>query len=334
MSRKTVRLVQPDGSVHMYDATGHDVHIDMPLSEILINYRPAGSIVENVFPMVPVGKQSNVYYQFTQADLWRIPDTVRAPMTAAKMVDFNVSSDTYFAKNYALATGVSIEDAVNADEVLRLRETKALFIADLLTLDWENRVAALVTNSSNVGTVHTVTSGTWSNYDLGNVLVDIDQAIRSVRGATGFTPNRMVLGWDAWNALKYNVTIRRLLFPAPGGVAAGAGIPTTAAVANLFNFDQVLVGGTMRNTAAEGLSISLSDIWGPHAFVYYAPPRPSRETPSYGYSFRWTAAGIANMTVEDLGFDRRLKGNILDIGMYQDEKVTGATLGSWVSSVI
>ena len=40
------------------------------------------------------------------------------------------------------------------------------------------------------------------------------------------------------------------------------------------------------------------------------------------------------MTVEDLGFDKRLKGNILDIGMYQDEKVTGANLATWISSVI
>jgi len=333
MSRKTVKLVQPDGSVRTYDATGHDIHIDQPLSEILINYRPAGSIVDKVFPIVPVGKQSNVYYQFTQADLWRIPDTTRSQLTAAKMVDFNVSSDTYYAKNYALATGVSIEDAVNADEVLRLRETKALFIADLLTLDWENRVAALVTNSSNVGTVTTVASGAWGAFETAGPLVDIDVAIRSVRGATGYTPNRMVMGWDAWNAMKYNKFIRQMLFPAAGG-AAGAGIPNTQQVANLFNFDEVLVGGTMRNTAAEGLSISLADIWGPHCLVYYAPPRPSRETPSYGYTFRWTAPGIANMTVEDLGFDRRLKGNILDIGFYQDEKLTGTNLGTWISSVM
>lgn len=338
MGGKSVRLVQPDGSVHTYDATGHDIHIDQPLSEILINYRPAASIVDKVFPMVNVGKQSNVYYKFFQEDLWRIPDTVRAPMTAAKMVDFNVTSETYFARNYALATGVSIEDAVNADEVLRLRETKALFIADLLTMDWENRVAVLVTNTSNVGTVTTVTSGSWADHGVGNIITDIDNAVQSIRGATGYTPNRVVFGWTAWNALKYNEQLRALLFPAPatgaGGARGGAGIATEAQVGNVFGFEQVLVGGIMRNSAAEGLDLTLADVWGPHAIVYYAPPRASRETPSYGYSFRWTAPGIANMSVEDLGFDKRLKGNILDIGMYQDEKVTGANLATWISSVI
>ena len=114
---RTVRLLNPDGSiteVHQYDATGRDLHIDAPLSQILINYRPAGSIVDQVFPIVTVGQQSDLFYKYEQSDLWRIPDTVRAPMTAAKMVDLNVSSDTYFARNYALATGISVEDQGSA----------------------------------------------------------------------------------------------------------------------------------------------------------------------------------------------------------------------------
>ena len=164
MRPKTVRLIQSDGSIHEYDATGHDLHIDQPLTEVLINYRPTGMIADQVLPLVEVGKQSDLYYEFDQGDLWRIPDTVRAPMTGAKMVSFNVSSNTYFAKNYALAAGIPVEDAMNADAALRLRESKGRFIMDLLTLDWENRLATLVINTSNVGTFATVTGSLWSNH--------------------------------------------------------------------------------------------------------------------------------------------------------------------------
>lgn len=328
------RILMPDGTiqeVHGYDTLGRQIHIDQPLSNLLINYRPQGSIVDRLFPQVPVGKQSDLYYEFDQTELWRIPDTVRAPGTAAKQIDLKVSSATFFAKNYALGSTIPIEDRVNADQVLNLREQKALMISDILHLDWELRAANLVTNSSNVGTVTTVPS-LWSSRTVADPITDIDNAIRAVRGATGYVPNKMAVGWEAWNDLKFNDKIRALVFPAAGG-QTGPGIPSAQQVAALFGFDEVLIGGAMRNTAAQNLPLSLSDIWGPHAFVYFVPDRPNKETPSYAYSFRWTAPGIPNMQVEDLGFDKRLKADLIDVGMYQDEKVTGKNFGVWVSSV-
>ena len=332
---RTLKLVNPDGSItelHGYDATGRDVHIDGPLADLLINYRPAGSIVDMVFPIVDVAKQSDMYYEFTQADLWRIPDTKRSPLTMAKMVDLNVSTGTYFAKNYALATGVSLEDLTNADQVLNLRQSKSMFVQDLLTLDWEDRVATLVINSANVSTWTSATS-LWSDTVNSNPLLDIDRAKEQVRGVTGYTPNRIVFGWQAWRYFKLNTEVRKVLFPAANAVA-GPGIPNMNHVKALFDFEEVLVGGTMKNTAAEGLAQSLSDIWGPHALVYYAPPTVAKDRPSYGYSFRWARPGLPNLVVENYGFDRRLKGEILEIGFYQDEKITGKNFASVVGSVI
>ncbi len=333
MKSRTVRLIQSDGSIHEYDATGHDVHIDQPLTEVLINYRPSGMIADQVFPIVQVGKQSDLFYEFNQADLWRIPDTVRAPMTGAKMVSFNISSAAYFAKNYALAAGIPIEDAVNADAALQLRESKGRFIMDLLNLDWENRLATLTVNTSNVGTMFVVDS-LWSGHAGSDPVADIDAAITRVRDATGYIPNRMVLGWRAWQDLKRNETLRALIFPAPGAGQPTAGLMNTTQVGNVFDLEKVMVGGTVRNTADEGLGLTLADIWGPHAFIYYSPGAPSRETPAYGYSFRWVGPGLQNLTVMDLGFDTRLKGNILDVGFYQDEKVVGSNFGTVIASVV
>ncbi len=200
-------------------------------------------------------------------------------------------------------------------------------------LDWENRVANLVINSSNVGTVANVAS-LWSDHTNSDPLGDFDTAIQRVCDLTGYLPNRAVIGWEAWRHLKRNTALRALLFPSPGGTEPTAGLIRTDQVANVFDLDRVLVGGAVRNTAAEGLSIALSDIWGPHAFVYYVPNQPSKETPSYGYSFRWIGPGLQNLTVEDLGFDRRLKGNILDVSFYQDERVVGSNFGTVIASVV
>ncbi|MGH7411756.1 MAG: hypothetical protein ACREJ6_11950 [Candidatus Methylomirabilis sp.] len=335
MSRK-IRLVGPDGKIeelHVYGAAGRDVHIDQPLSNLLIGYRPQGMAVDRIFPPVPVGKQSDAYFEFDQSEVWRIPDTTRAPGTPAKQVFPKVSSATYFARNYALGTMITIEDRTNADAVLNLRESQSMMLADLLIMDWELRVAQLVTNSTNVSTVLTVKSGGWSNYETSGAFVDIDAAIRAVRAGTGYIPNKIAIGWEAWNALKNNKFIRERIFPAAGG-GASPGVATENQIAALFGFDQLVVSGVMRNTAAQNLPISLSDVWGPHALVYYAPDRASLQSPSYAYTFRWNVPGIPSLAVEDLGYDRQRKADMLDVSLYQDEKITGKNFGVWVSSVM
>jgi len=342
MFPRNVRVVGTDGQpmeLHRYDATGRDLHIDGPLSEILVNYRPEGFIADRIFPLVTVGKQSDLFYQFQQADLWRVPDTTRSPMTAAKRVNFNVASQTYYAKNYALATGIPVEDIVNADAMLNLRENKGKFLADILALDYENRVASLVCNTSNVGTFCVPTSvdggsqGVWSTATAAPI-TDIDNAIQRVRDSSGYLPNNIVFGWLAWQRFRRHVNVRAQLFPSAGGTTPSGGVVQPNMVSALFDIPNVSIAGVMRNTAAEGLSQQLADIWGPHVAVFYTPPRPSREVPSYGYSFRWQAPGLPqSMTAEDLGYDKVLHGNLLEVSMYQDEKVVSTLLGTLIGSV-
>lgn len=344
MFPRNVKVITADGSpmeMHRYDATGRDLHIDGPLSEILVNYRPEGFIADRIFPLVTVGKQSDLFYQFQQSDLWRVPDTTRAPMTAAKRVNFNVASQTYYAKNYALATGIPIEDAINADQMLSLRENKGKFLVDILALDYENRVASLVCNTSNVGTfcalaIASGTAGSTGCWDAATAspIVDIDNAIQRVRDASGYLPNNIVFGWLAWQKFRRHANVRAQLFPSAGGTTPSGGVVQPNMVSGLFDIPNVSVAGVMRNTAAEGLAQSLADIWGPHVAVFYTPPRPSREVPSFGYSFRWQAPGLPTaLTAEDLGYDKVLHGNLLEVGMYQDEKIVSTLLGTLVGSV-
>ena len=55
--------------------------------------------------------------------------------------------------------------------------------------------------------------------------------------------------------------------------------------------------------------------------------------PSFGYSFRWVAAGIPNFGVERHPFDRKLKTSEIELGYYQDEKVTSTALGVLITAV-
>mgnify|MGYP001583108182 FL=1 len=78
----------------MPSPTARQSHIDTALTNISIGYRNAQYIAEQIFPAVPVGKQSDKFFTFTKADFFRDEAGVRAPGTRAARVAYNISTDS------------------------------------------------------------------------------------------------------------------------------------------------------------------------------------------------------------------------------------------------
>lgn len=311
-----------------FAAVGRDLYLDLPLSNVVMNYRPMNMIADMVAPIVQVNKQSGSVIEWSQADLMRVEDDTRAPGTEAKRITLGVSSQTYYANNYALQAGVTLEDRFNADPAYAsmLFEGRAMRLADKLALNWENRVGLQVFSASNVGSSAAVTS-IWTGAGA-DPLADINVAIDNVYYATGYRPNRAIFGPKAWNAFRRHSTVRNLIF----GTNNGGGYPGVQRVADLLELDSVMVGGALKNTAEENISKSMSPIWGPSVLLYYAPDRPSIDAPSFMYSYRVVGAGIPNMQVERHPYNTKTKTDDMEVSFYQDEVITSAPLGFLVTS--
>lgn len=87
--------------------TRHQVHVDAPLSNISIAFRNELYIAEKVFPVVPVQKQSDLYFKFDKAAWFRDEAKVRAPGTRASRVEYSLSAPgPYACVEYAAAKTV------------------------------------------------------------------------------------------------------------------------------------------------------------------------------------------------------------------------------------
>lgn len=314
-------------------STGKDLHVDQLMTEIAINFRPSGMIADQIAPIVLVDKESDIYPVFKQEEMFALEDTLRARGTAAKKITRSVGSSNYQVKNYALAREIPIEDIANMDAAIQyeLGIGATHHILDGLNLDYERRVINLVNTTTNVSTAF-LPASSWaaSGTTAGDPVSQIQQMKEQIRSQTGYNPNGILLGWKAWEVFRRNANVRNLIL----GTNNGGGFVTRQQAQALFEVDRFLVQGAFWNSANEAQALSLQSPFFDRVLVYYAPLRPSREEPSFMYSFRWQQAALpAPLVVERMPYDPKMKVERIEAGYYQDEKVTGTSFGALLLGV-
>ena len=313
--------------------TGRDLHIDTPLSNLAIKaFQGSGSfIAQNIFPIIPVGKQSDKYYTIDKDSWLLMPNTRRAPKTSPKRIEFKVSSDGYFADNYALAGENSLEDLANADNALQLRQNTTNIVIEGLLRDYEDRVARLVTSATNLGS-GTLLTGTnkWNDYVNSDPMADVTTAHAFIRNRTGLAANTMVIDKDTVSVLRRHPLLLDMYKYTAGGQI------TVDQLKQAFDVQTVLIGEGIKNMAKEAGTASIVNIWGNNAILARVEQAISLQTATFGLSFRWTPAGIAvPMQVTRYNDpDPGRKTEVVEAGYYQDEKIVAADLAYGIMNTL
>tara|TARA_Y100000310_G_scaffold78084_1_gene74715 strand:+ start:6713 stop:7672 length:960 start_codon:yes stop_codon:yes gene_type:complete len=312
---------------------GRNVHHDAPLANVAVKAFAGaeGYIASKVMPIVPVQKQSDRFY-IVDKDSWiRINTSYRAPKTAPRRVNFRVSSDNYFADNYALAGENSFEDLANADDAIRLRENTTQMVTDMILRDYEDRVASTVTSGTNLGSYVTLANTLlWSDYTNSVPLSDVSTAHAFIRNRTGLVANTAIMDPDTISIIRKHPDLLDLYKYTSGGQVS---LPQ---LADAFDVEQILIGKGIKNTNLVGGTASITNMWGNNAIFAHIKPGMSLETATYGLSFRWTPAGLP-LPMQAYRYndpDPGKKVEVVEVGMYQDEKIVGQDLSYGIFTTI
>ena len=101
--------------------TMQNAHIDRALTNISVAYLQDASafIADKVFPIVPVKRQSDVFYIYNKGDFMRDEAQVRGAGTESAGGDYGVeASDPYYCRKHAFHKDVTPEERANYDEPL------------------------------------------------------------------------------------------------------------------------------------------------------------------------------------------------------------------------
>ena len=310
----------------MGNTSGRGLHINLPLSNLAIQYKPEGMIADQLAPIVTVGKQADAYTIYERAEAYAIEDDARGPGAPVNRITRSATSATFFCNNYALGDSIPQEDIENADAgwLITERGSRVEHLSDKLSLGWEKRVGHQMTSGTNCGS-YTAVGSAWTDHTAGNSdpIGNINTTIQGIQDMTGMRPNRMVMGDKAWRQFREHADVVDRIY-GNDGTAPGARLVTQNNAAALFELDQVLIGGAYYNVNDEGQTVSLSQIWDDNVVLYYAPNAPRKDKPSAMYTFRWSPKNLP-LQAQNY-FSRANHAEMIDLMMYQDEKITAPDL--------
>lgn len=317
----------------MPQPTTSDVHVDAILTNMSIAYMQDQDhfVAGKVFPTVPVQKQSDLYYTYSQEDFFRDSVELRADGTESAGTGYGLSTDSYSALVYALHKDIGDQVRANSDAPLSPDQDATRFLTQQMLIrqeiDWASKYFA-----TSIWGTDTTPGTLWSASSGSDPIGDVQTGINTVLTNTGFKPNTMVMSYAVFSILKNHADIiDRYKYTSSASI-------TEDLLASVLGVDRVLVMGGIKNSADEGATASYAQIGDKDACLLYVAPNAGLMAPSAGYNFSWTglaqSGGIGtNIAISRYRMDH-LRADRIEIESAWSYKVVSSALGYFFSNCV
>ncbi len=302
-----------------------DVHVDAPLTNFALQFQNRSFVADMVFPIIPVVKESDLYYTFVREEL-RDVDSLRAAGALAKEVDWVPSTSSYRAEEFAMRHLLPDRIAANADAPVRPRINTTAKLMKWLMLGYEKRIQAIAQATGNVQAT-VAASPKWDGTSP-TIEKDIDTAKDNIRNNAGVEPNAILLAENVKDVLKRDTTLRDLIRYV---INVGSGnrdlLMNGELPPVLFNL-AIIVAGAVEDTSKIGAAASVSKIWNDAVPVFYREMAPSLEGLTWGYSMRVQAPLVTAYR------DEPRKGEWIETSIIQAEELVTSNCANLIVDVL
>ena len=315
--------------------TAGDVHINTPLTNISTAYLQSLDyfVADKMFPIVKVQKKSDAYYTYPKDQWFRTDAKERGPSEESAGSGYEVSSDSYACKRYALHKDIDDEVRANSDNPLDPDRDGTEFVMRQLVLKRELLwSAAHFTTSTWTGssTGGDITPTTKWDASGGKPIAELRAQIFAMKTKTGFRPNKLFLPDIVWTALQDTADFLDRL------KTTSDKIVTADLIARILEIEEVVIGRAVQNTAAEGATPVMAEVYGDDALLLYVPKSAGILTPSAGYTFSWTGflgAGAQGQRMKKFRMEK-LTSDRVEGEMFFDHKLVASDLGVFFDDVL
>lgn len=278
-------------------------HISAPLTDFSLGYHPMGFVAEQICPVNPVKKRNDVYYKWDKAQAFRVTradgyGSMKADGARAVAERFGATTDGYRAYEWALETDITDEERDNADTALQLEQSRVRRVQDKILLDYELRVATLLTTTANFTNSNTVTNAgasQWNNSAFASLgTTGSGHSAIYQQLLSGINQIRINTGGLIANTIVLPFAVAVVVGNDPGfadlakytrDLLSGADVFGSLMPPKILNMT-VLIPTAGYTTTQEGETVTPSDVWGKNVLLAYVDPTPSLDSLTLAKTFR------------------------------------------------
>ena len=256
-----------------------DLHVDALLTQLAIDYanEEAAFVANRVLPRLSVNRESDKYAVYGKEALRLEGDLKRAPKTLYATADWDVTTEDFRTEEYGVTYPMDDRERLNADAGMDPDQASTRKLMGIMLVRREADVRDLISNTAVVTQNTTpAAAAKWSTESSSDPLAAVDTARTAIRRATARNPNCLLLGAAVWDVVKRHPALLSL-------VKVTDGMVTRQMAAQLFEVDEIIVGGAIYDSANGGQAYAGADIWGKDAWLFYRTASPSLYEPSAGY---------------------------------------------------
>jgi hypothetical protein len=257
--------------------------VDPLLTDSSNAYIPDGCVADMLLPELKSAQYTGKLAGYGKAHL-RIENTVVAGKGKYRQVETIVRTTQGFEiEGHGVAGKVTKKDYKNVIEPFRAEDDEQMGLTSILLLEKEYALATSL-GSTSVLSQNTTLSGTsqFNDYTNSDPISKIIEGKKAVRSGCGGIANCMIMEYDVAEYMRYHPQLLDMLGfkeQKPGGL-------TDQDLARAFNVKKVIIPSAKYNSAKEGQTAVLSNVWGKNIVLAVIPDRAEKYQISLGYNIR------------------------------------------------
>jgi hypothetical protein len=308
--------------------------IDPFLSTVARRYKSEGFVADRLLPRIKVTKLSGQYPVFDR-NYWfsEQTDNKGSDRAPSREVDYEWSLDTYLCEEYKLKTNLTDLEVDQAEPELRLRQSKAEFLAQQMNLSAEIRAATVLTDSGTAG--GQLTGGTaaaaaaWDTITTTSIESDIQTAKFAIFDKIGIDPNTIVIPYKVAYGVAMNTEVRKIIaYEIQGGNGQSMLRLGDRLLPPVFHGMNVIVPKAQKTATKEGNSGTLSAVWGEDVRLLWIDPSASWGQPTVAYRLEHTPRTVTRW--REIDPDREVIRELERL----DEKCVAPDAGSTITNCL
>lgn len=245
---------------------------------------PQGHISELILPEIGSKNSTGKLGKYGTNHL-RIEVDSKAGRGSYRRVSPITRTTTSFSiEGHGLEGIVTKEDYANVELPFKAEEDEVLGVTTLLWLAKEKALADTLTDETILTQYTTLTgSDQWSDGLNSDLIADILAGRAAVKDGCGQMPNTVFMDELVADQVRFHPQALDFLgykFARPGGLS-------DEELARLFKVDRVLIAKAVYESANQGQTSNLAEVWGKHCVLAVCPEKAMPYQTSLGYMVRY-----------------------------------------------